>query len=307
MNTPRPSEEVPRPCQGARTLPPPTTVDEGHSLPREPPQALPDRSAASGDTRQRQGKAPPIESFSGEASGVLLDDWLPSLERAAAWNGWPMEDKLMQLPGYLKGRALQEWRLLGSPEQRCYTAAIEALRRRLDPGSKTVAAQEFRHSLQRRGEVVSDFIQRLEKMYHVTYGKDDLAASTRDALLYGQLYDGLQCDIMHSPAVSGSQGYRELCMAAKAEERRLEALKQRQRYSHDMSASPPGRDQRPLTRDARPQLAIRGRQSSDRTGEREPLMHPFWHQTDVVATTVAKQAILLGTAPSPSERAAGAL
>ena len=50
--TPR-VEEVPRPCQGARTLPLPTTVDEGHSLPREPPQALPDRSAASGDTRQR--------------------------------------------------------------------------------------------------------------------------------------------------------------------------------------------------------------------------------------------------------------
>ena len=158
----------------------------------------------------------------------------------------------MQLPGYLKGRALQEWRLLGLSEQQCYAAAIEALRRRLDPGSKTVAAQEFRHSLQRRGEVVSDFIQRLEKKYHVAYGKDDLAASTRDALLYGQLYDGLQCDIMHSPAVSGSQGYRELCTAAKAEERRLEALKQRQRYSHDMSASPPGRDQRPPTHDARP-------------------------------------------------------
>ena len=27
-----PRVEVPRPCQGARTLPPPTTMDEGHSL-----------------------------------------------------------------------------------------------------------------------------------------------------------------------------------------------------------------------------------------------------------------------------------
>ena len=123
----------------------------------------------------------------------------------------------MQLPGYLRGRALQEWRLLGLSEQQCYAAAIEALCRRLDPGSKTVAAQEFRHSLQCQGEVVSDFIERLKKMYHNAYGKDDLAASTRDALLYSQLYDGLQCDILHSPAVSGSQGYRELCMAAKAE------------------------------------------------------------------------------------------
>ena len=36
---------------------------------------------------------------------------------------------------------------------------------------------------------------------------------------------------MLSPAVSGSQGYKELATAAKAEERRLAALKQRQRYS----------------------------------------------------------------------------
>lgn len=48
-------------------------------------------------------KAPPIEFFSGEDPSILRDDWLPSLERAAAWNGWMTEEKLMQLPGYLKG------------------------------------------------------------------------------------------------------------------------------------------------------------------------------------------------------------
>ena len=137
------------------------------------------------DGRRRQGKAPPIEFFSGEDPAILLDDWLPSLERASSWNGWSAEDQLMQLSGYLRGRALQEWRLLPSSEQKSYSVAIEALRMQLDPGSKMVTAQEFRHSLQRSGEGVSDFIRRLEKTFLVAYGRDDLNTATRDALLKG--------------------------------------------------------------------------------------------------------------------------
>ena len=57
------------------------------------------------DGRRRQDKALPIEFFSGEDPAILLDDWLPSLERASSWNGWSTEDQLMQLPGYLRGRA----------------------------------------------------------------------------------------------------------------------------------------------------------------------------------------------------------
>lgn len=134
---------------------------------------------------QRQGKAAPIEFFSGEDPAILLDDWLPSLERASLWNGWSPEDKL---PGYLQGRALQEWRLLPHFEQNSYSSA---LRIRLDPGSKTVASQEFRHSLQRDSESVSDFIRRLEKTFQIVYGRDDLNTAIQDALLYGQLYEGL--------------------------------------------------------------------------------------------------------------------
>ena len=78
---------------------------------------------------------------------------------------------------------------------------------------------------------MSDFIRRLEKKYQIAYGRDNLNTATRDALLYGQLYKGLRYEIMLSPAVSGSQGYQELATAAKAEERRLAALKQCQRYS----------------------------------------------------------------------------
>ena len=78
-------------------------------------------------------------------------------ERASAWNGWSVTEKLMQLPGYLKGRVLQEWRLLGPSVQRDYTAAIEALRSRLDATNRPMATQEFRHSIQRSGECVADY------------------------------------------------------------------------------------------------------------------------------------------------------
>ena len=126
---------------GLVSLPDPT--------PRPLPEGvLPECASDPPDGRRRQGKALPIEFFTGEDSAVLLDDWLPSLERASLWNRWSSKDKLMQLPGYLRGRALQEWRLLHHSEQQSYSSAIEALRRRLDPGSKTVAAQEFRHTLQ---------------------------------------------------------------------------------------------------------------------------------------------------------------
>ena len=37
---------------------------------------------------RRGGKAPPISKFSGEDPEYILDDWLPSLERASQWNAW---------------------------------------------------------------------------------------------------------------------------------------------------------------------------------------------------------------------------
>lgn len=34
----------------------------------------------------RRGKAPPVDSFSGEKAELHFEDWLPSLERATKWN-----------------------------------------------------------------------------------------------------------------------------------------------------------------------------------------------------------------------------
>ena len=152
----------------------------------------------------RRGRAPPIEFFSGEDQTITIDDWLPSLECASNWNEWSLEEKLLQLPRYLKGRALQEWRLLRQPEEQDYPKTIDALHSRLDLGSKTMAMHEFRHSVQRTGEGVQDYIRRLGKTYRVAYGQDDLIPTIQDALLYRQLYEGLYYELVQSPAVSGA-------------------------------------------------------------------------------------------------------
>ena len=128
----------------------------------------------------RRGKAPPVNEFSGEDPECLLEDWLPSFERASLWNAWSEEEQMIQLAGHLKGRALQEWNLLSSDQRATYARATEALRSRLDSISKTVAAQDFRHATQREGESVSDFIRRLERTFRSAYGRDLMSTETRE-------------------------------------------------------------------------------------------------------------------------------
>ena len=79
-----------------------------------------------------QCKAPPIDSLTGEDAETRFDDWLPTLERAAAWNNWTDSETLMQLAGYLHGRALLEWNLISKTERDTYKSAISGLRVRLD-------------------------------------------------------------------------------------------------------------------------------------------------------------------------------
>ena len=86
--------------------------------------------------RPHRGKAPPVDVFTGENPEILLDDWLPALQRAATWNSWAQQEHLIQLAGYLRGRALQEWSLLDQKEKENLDTAIASLRRRLDPGPR---------------------------------------------------------------------------------------------------------------------------------------------------------------------------
>ena len=179
---------------------------------------------------RRRGKAPPIDAFTGEYPETRFDDWLPSLRRAAEWNAWEPDELLLQLAGHLRGRALQEYNLLDSSTPRIFDDVVEALQARLDPGGKAMAAQDFRHASQGKGESVSDFVRRLERIFRVAYGRDGMLSQTRDALLYSQLQEGLRQSLMEAPAVSGATDYNSLCVAAKNEERRQAALRTRKGY-----------------------------------------------------------------------------
>ena len=155
------------------------------SVPRIPSLVIPAETSV-----QRQGKAPPIDPFTGENSEIRFDDWLPTLERAATRNNWT-GDEMIQLVGYLHGRALQEWNLITAADRTTYQSAIVALRTRLDPGNKTLAALDFRLVVQKETENVSDFIRRFERTFQIAFGCDPMSTETKNVLLYGKLQDVL--------------------------------------------------------------------------------------------------------------------
>ena len=106
----------------------------------------------------RVGNAPPVESYTGENPEVWWEDWLPTFERAARWNKWTDEEKVIQLAGHLRKKGLKEWNLLEKPDRNVYTTACKLMQARMDPGCKAIAAQDFRHTVQGTGESVTDFI-----------------------------------------------------------------------------------------------------------------------------------------------------
>ena len=181
-----------------------------------------------GTSRSHRGKAPPIDPFNGEAQDIALDDWIPAHRRVAKWNGWTEHETLIQLAGHMRGRALQDWNLLQQSEKGSLDMAISSLQSRLDPCSRVVAAQDFRHASQHDGELVANYIRRLEQIFRVAYGRETMSDETRNALLHSQLQEGLSYELMKIPAISGSHFYQELCLTAKNEKKRLAELKRRQ-------------------------------------------------------------------------------
>ena len=65
-----------------------------------------------------------------------------------------------------------------------------------------------------------------------------MSSETKEAILYGQLQEGLRLELLSGPAVLGALGYKELCVAAKGEERRLLELKKRQAYLRQGNSQP---------------------------------------------------------------------
>ena len=208
------------------------------SVPHPSPHSSHEASRASlAHSTPRRGKAPPVSEFTGDDPDCTLEDWLPSLERAIMWNAWTEEEQIIQLAGHLKSRALQEWNLLRLEDRASFAKAVEALRLRLDCGSKALAAQDFRHATQCDGESVSDFVRRLEHTFRTAYGREPMSTETKDMLLYGQLQEGLHLQLMRAPAVSGAKNYQELIVVTRNEERRLADLRRRQEYARSNSQS----------------------------------------------------------------------
>ena len=44
---------------------------------------------------------------------------------------------------------------------------MKALRERLDPGGKILAAQDIRHALQKESESVAEYVRCLERMFQI--------------------------------------------------------------------------------------------------------------------------------------------
>ena len=83
------------------------------------------------------------------------------------------------------------------------------------------AAQECRPTVQQADEPEAEDLHCLEQTYWRAFGRDKMSSETRDTLLFGQLQEGLKYDLVKAPAVSGAQGYQQLFLAARNEERRL--------------------------------------------------------------------------------------
>lgn len=181
---------------------------------------------------------------------------------------------------------MQEWNLLDPEQVRDFDTAVEALREQLDPGSKELAGQDFRHTTQRENESVADSIRHLERVFQVAYGHDKMAPEKRETILYGQLQEGLRLELIKSPDVSGAFMYKELCVSAENKERQQRELKKRQGYVKQ--SSQPSEPKEQVTNLAIAQRLLRRRDL-------------LWNHATVVVSVV----ILHGTAVPQGKRAAG--
>ena len=77
---------------------PPGLEDTHHRVDRRPMTTVP----------RRQGKAPPIDSFTGEDPEMRFEDWLLSLDRAAEWNQWTPPNATYGSELYKSGDCLKE-------------------------------------------------------------------------------------------------------------------------------------------------------------------------------------------------------
>ena len=90
--------------------------------------------------------------------------------------------------------------LVDQNEKSSYISVTSALRMHIDTAGKIWAAPGFCHLSQGDKETVAELILRLECTFRIAYGRNNMSAETRDALLYRLLQEGLRQEIMKSLA-----------------------------------------------------------------------------------------------------------
>ena len=175
--------------------------------------------------------------------------------------------------------------------------AVSALRNRLDPGSRALAAQDFRHASQLEREPTPDYIRRLEQLFRRAYGHEGMSDETSETLLHSQLQEGLGNELMKAPAVSGSHTYRELCPAARNEEKRLAELAKRRQYLKSQTVLEGG----PGTMTA-PAAAPRDPASQEWNGRNSQNRNPGPRRCSSVAgLTILPETVLTARVDKPTE------
>lgn len=58
---------------------------------------------------------------------ITWEDWLPLFECAAHWNSWTEEEKLLQMAGYFRKKALQEWNHLSNADKSSFASATREM------------------------------------------------------------------------------------------------------------------------------------------------------------------------------------
>ena len=95
------------------------------SRPKLPPISIDPVEVGTPLRQACRGKAPPVEPFTGERSDQLWEEWLQMLGRAAFWYSWSEQEKLLQLAGYLRGKAQREGDLLELSSKQSFDVAIK--------------------------------------------------------------------------------------------------------------------------------------------------------------------------------------
>ena len=83
-------------------------------------------------------KAPPMDLYTGKDPEVWWEDWLTTFGRAASWNKWIDDERVIHLAGHLRQKVLLEWNLIDEAGRNAYERACKLMQARLDLGGKSV-------------------------------------------------------------------------------------------------------------------------------------------------------------------------